>query len=200
MSTTKQNTWVIAITFLWILITAPLGCKEKSEDYASSEGTVQVAAGSLETALEYWSQDEQDSAMYELLNVNWKVPPTLSESSVFSLKQKQFSALSPDERLLKEQEIFNTGDAIMKLGQYVCDAGLSDIAGEKKYMVAERKFNAVYNFAEFLLSDPESLDALQKSGTGLKRAALTGMVVLYEQSLEPEKLRVAQEALDKLKD
>lgn len=199
MSTTKQNTGVIAIAFLWILITAPLGCKEKSEDYAPLGGTVQVAAGSLETALEYWSQDEQETAMNEFLSINWKVPPTFSESSVLSLKQKQFTALSMDEQLLKGREIKDVAFAIMELGQYVYDAGRSHLA-EKKYMVAERNFNGVYNFAEFLLSDPESLDALQKSGTGLKRTALTGLVALYEQSIEPEKLRVAQEALDKLKD
>ncbi len=200
MSTAKQNKWVITMAFLWILIAAPLGCKEKSEDYAPSGDTVQVAAGSLEKALGLWSQGEQDTAMYELLDVNWKVPPTFSESSVLSLKQKEFSALSPDEQLLKQQEIYDAATAIMELGQYVYDSGQADLGAEKKYMVAERKFNAVYNFAEFLLSDPESLEALQKSGIGLKRTALTGMVDLYKQWDQPEKLRVAQEALDKLKD
>ena len=200
MSTTKQNTWVITIFFLWILIAAPLGCKEKSVESTTPEDIAPIAAGSLETALGYWSQDVQDSAMYELLNVNWKVPPTFSESSVLTLKQKELSALSPDERLLKEQEIYDAATTIMGLGQHVYDSGQSDLTGEKKYMVAERKFNAVYNLAEFLLSDTESLEALQKSGIGLKRTALTGMVALYEQSLEPEKLRVAQEALEKLKD
>ena len=186
MSTAKQNKWVITMAFLWILIAAPLGCKEKSEDYAPSGDTVQVAAGSLEKALGLWSQGEQDTAMYELLDVNWKVPPTFSESSVLSLKQKQLTALSADEKLLKEQEIYNAATAIMELGTHVYDSGQSDLVGEKKYMVAERKFNAVYNLAEFLLSDPESLEALQSNGIGLKRTALTGMVDLFEQWSQPD--------------
>ena len=70
MSTTKQNTWVITIFFLWILIAAPFGCKEKSEESTVSDYVAPIAAGSLETALTYWSQGEQDKAMYELLDVH----------------------------------------------------------------------------------------------------------------------------------
>jgi len=152
--------------------------------------------GVFDEALELWSKGERESVVDKFLNVKWESATLFSQESPLNLTEKKFIELPESERKIIQQKSLEEAKAIKDMGKYILELGKKSLA-VKDYDMAESYFNSFLRYNE-ALSRAGSLEIIRTLGISGQRAALKGLIELYNKTGNKMKLKAAEERLSQL--
>lgn len=157
-----------------------------------------IEAEKIEELLRLGSQDKKSEALEILLGIDWTKKFTFSEKPyVFTITGKQYVSLKPEDQRKVMDEVSAVQHAVRVIVKEATNLGQAAVS-VKDYKKAERYFDAALQLGKLLTADPDRMLGARLAGIAAEQRALKEMIKLYTLTSDPEKLRAAENELQKM--
>ena len=135
-----------------------------------------------------------------LLGIDWTKTFNFSrETYIFTITEKEFISLKPQDQQKVMNGITTSADTIRKIAREIQAMGQTAIAA-KDYEKAERYFEAVLQLGKLLNRNPDNALIVRLVGIAVQKLALNEQVGLFTETNNQEKLEAAKNQLQALND
>lgn len=176
---------------------------QKTLDETLADAPASAEGEKIEQALRLWTDGDADKAIETLLSVDWTKPMVFSPKAyLFSITEKGFVALKPDDQQQVLQETSETAGQLRKLVSAVWDLARAE-RSNRSYARAETCLQTALSVGRIISDNHEGMLAFQLLGPAIQKKTLEEMKLLYQETNRRDDLTRVEEqikAMDTLRE